>query len=44
MKPPGIRIGTVSEVDRRDNALYQSAVVQPAVQVSGLTHVLVLLR
>jgi rod shape-determining protein MreC len=42
--PPGIRIGTVSEVDRRDNALYQSAVVQPAVQVSGLTHVLVLLR
>ena len=42
--PSGIRIGTVLEVDRRDNALYQSAVVRPAVDFSSLTHVLVVLK
>ena len=40
--PEGIIIGTVREVDRRDNALYQSAVNVPAVDFDGLTHVLVL--
>ena len=40
--PEGIVIGTVREVDRRDNALYQSAVIVPAVDFDGLTHVLVL--
>jgi rod shape-determining protein MreC len=40
--PAGITIGTVLEVDRKDNALYQSAVVQPAVNFDALTHVLVL--
>jgi rod shape-determining protein MreC len=42
--PEGIVIGTVREVDRKDNALYQSAVVSPAVDFGGLTHVLVLIR
>jgi rod shape-determining protein MreC len=42
--PSGILIGTVLEVDRKDNALYQSAVVAPAVDFSGLSHVLVLKR
>ena len=40
--PGGITIGTVAEVDRKDNALYQSAVVTPAVDFSGLDRVLVL--
>jgi rod shape-determining protein MreC len=40
--PGGITIGTVLEVDRKDNALYQSAVVQPAVNFGAVTHVLVL--
>jgi rod shape-determining protein MreC len=40
--PEGIIIGTVREVDRRDNALYQSAVIVPAVDFFGLTQVLVL--
>ena len=40
--PEGIVIGRVLEVDRRDNALYQSAVIAPAVDFDGLTHVLVL--
>jgi rod shape-determining protein MreC len=40
--PEGIVIGTVREVDRRDNALYQSAVIVPAVDFNGLTQVLVL--
>lgn len=39
--PPGIPIGLVSEVDRRDNALYQSAVLTPDVDFDSLTHVLV---
>jgi rod shape-determining protein MreC len=40
--PSGIVIGTVLEVDRKDNALYQSAVVRPATDFNNLTHVLVL--
>ena len=40
--PSGIIIGTVREVDRKDNALNQSAVVFPAVDFNGLAHVLVL--
>jgi rod shape-determining protein MreC len=40
--PEGVVIGTVREIDRKDNALYQSAVVAPAVDFGGLTHVLVL--
>jgi len=40
--PSGILIGTVLEVDRKDNALYQSAVVAPAVDFFSLAHVLVL--
>ena len=40
--PSGIPIGAVLEVDRKDNALYQVAVLQPAVDVTSLTHVLVL--
>ncbi len=40
--PSGIVIGTVREVDRKDNALYQTAVVAPAVDFNGLLHVLVL--
>jgi rod shape-determining protein MreC len=40
--PGGLVIGTVLEVDRKDSALYQSAIVQPAVDFDGLTHVLVL--
>lgn len=42
--PQGIVIGTVREVDRKDNALYQSAVVSPAVDFGGLLHVLVVRR
>jgi rod shape-determining protein MreC len=42
--PSGIVIGQVREVDRKDNALYQSAVVAPAVDFNGLTHVLVLAK
>ena len=40
--PAGIPIGAVQEVDRKDNALYQVAVLQPAVDIASLTHVLVL--
>ena len=40
--PGGIPIGAVREVDRKDNALYQSAVLEPAVDFASLTHVLVL--
>lgn len=40
--PSGIVIGTVREVDRKDNALYQTAVLAPAVDFNGLVHVLVL--
>ena len=40
--PGGIPIGRVMEVDRKDNALYQTAVLQPAVDFSTLTHVIVL--
>ena len=39
--PGGIPIGRVREVDRRDNALYQIAVLEPAVDFPTLTHVLV---
>lgn len=42
--PQGIVIGTVREVDRKDNALYQSAVVSPVVDFNGLLHVLVVHR
>ncbi len=42
--PEGIIIGTVREVDRKDNALYQSAVVAPAVDFGGLTQVLVVTK
>ncbi len=40
--PGGIIIGTVREIDRKDNALYQTAVVAPAVDFNGITRVLVL--
>jgi len=40
--PAGIPIGAVLEVDRKDNALYQVAVLQPAVDAASLTRVLVL--
>jgi len=40
--PAGIPIGAVLEVDRKDNALYQVAVLQPAIDVASLAHVLVL--
>lgn len=40
--PSGIVVGTVREVDRKDNALYQSAVVLPAVDFNALAHVEVL--
>jgi len=39
--PSGILIGTVREVDRKDNALYQTAVLEPAVDFHSLQHVLV---
>jgi len=39
--PGGIPIGRVREIDRKDNALYQTAVLDPAVDFSNLTHVLV---
>jgi rod shape-determining protein MreC len=41
--PAGIPIGAVLEVDRKDNALYQVAVLQPAVDAASLTRVLVLM-
>ncbi len=40
--PAGIPIGTVSQIDRKDNALYQVAVLQPAVNFEALDRVLVL--
>jgi rod shape-determining protein MreC len=40
--PGGIPIGRVREIDRKDNALYQTAVLDPAVDFAGLMHVLVL--
>jgi rod shape-determining protein MreC len=40
--PAGIPIGAVREVDRKDNALYQVAVLDPAVDVNSLMRVLVL--
>ena len=39
--PGGIPIGRVREIDRKDNALYQTAVLEPAVDFASLTHVLV---
>ena len=40
--PGGISIGRVREVDRKDSALYQSAVLETEVDFASLTHVLVL--
>lgn len=40
--PGGISIGRVREVDRKDSALYQSAVLDSAIDFDSLTHVLVL--
>ncbi len=40
--PAGIPIGRVREVDRKDNALYQVAVLAPAVDFESLDRVLVL--
>lgn len=40
--PGGISIGRVREVDRKDSALYQSAVLDTEVDFDSLTHVLVL--
>jgi rod shape-determining protein MreC len=39
--PGGIPIGRVREVDRKDNALYQTAVLEPVVDFPTLAHVLV---
>jgi len=39
--PGGIPIGRVREIDRKDNALYQVAVLDPAVDFHSLVHVLV---
>ncbi|MBV8170679.1 MAG: rod shape-determining protein MreC [Candidatus Eremiobacteraeota bacterium] len=39
--PSGIVIGRVREIDRKDNGLYQVAVLDPAVDFHYLTHVLV---
>ncbi len=39
--PGGITIGRVREIDRKDNALYQTAVLDPAVDFHSLTRVLV---
>jgi rod shape-determining protein MreC len=40
--PGGISIGRVREVDRKDSALYQSAVLDSEIDFASLTHVLVL--
>lgn len=40
--PAGIPIGYVHEIDRKDNALYQTAVLNPVVDFGSLSHVLVL--
>lgn len=40
--PGGIAIGRVREVDRKDSALYQSAVLDTQTDFGSLTHVLVL--
>lgn len=40
--PGGVPIGRVSVVERKDNALYQIAVLDPAIDFSSLRHVLVL--
>lgn len=40
--PGGIAIGRVREVDRKDSALYQSAVLDTEIDFASLTHVLVL--
>lgn len=42
--PPGIPIGRVIEVDRKDNALYQSAILAPNEDFGSLARVLVLER
>jgi rod shape-determining protein MreC len=40
--PGGIPIGRVREIDKKDNALYQTAVLDTAVDFESLTDVLVL--
>ena len=40
----GVPIGTIIEVDRNDAALYQSAVVRPAVELGALDRVVVLTK
>ncbi len=40
--PGGIAIGRVAEVDRKDSALYQTAVLDTEIDFGALTHVLVL--
>ena len=40
--PGGIPIGRVQEVDKKDSALYQSAVLETEINFDSLTHVLVL--
>ena len=40
--PGGIPIGRVREIDKKDSALYQSAILDTAVDFASLTHVLVL--
>ena len=40
--PGGVAIGRVVEVDRKDSALYQSAVIDTEIDFASLTHVLVL--
>jgi len=40
--PGGISIGRVREIDRKDSALYQSAVLDTQIDFASLTHVLVL--
>lgn len=40
--PGGIPIGRVHEIDKKDSALYQSAVLDTSVDFASLTHVLVL--
>lgn len=40
----GVPIGTIVEVDRNDAALYQSAVIKPAVELGALDRVVVLTK
>jgi rod shape-determining protein MreC len=40
--PAGLRIGTIARIDHPEGALYQSALVEPAVAFGRLAHVVVL--